>query len=495
MKKLTRKALRWLYLAHRWLGIFACLLFVLWFVSGVIMMYVSFPALTDAERVRYLPHVDTAEVMVTPDAAMAIAHQQQFPQDIRLQMLLDEPVYRITGWGGDRAAVSAVDGRIVQHVDPEQARRLAQRMMPSAHIAALDIIERDQWSVPQRYDGFRPLYRIAFDDADNTEIYISSRGGDIVLDTTRTERIWCWLGHVLHWIYFTDLRAEQPLWRQVVLWLSGAGIVGAVSGIWIGILRVRLRTRYKRGTVSPYNGWMLWHHSGGLLGGFFVLTWIVSGWLSMSPNQWLQGAGVSQQELQRYAGNTAPSTEISLQTLQSLDAGDDVREIRFVWIAGQPLLLINGPLADDSPKTFLQSASVLSARSGEVVTLAADTLFASAQAAMEGVAMNTSVLHDEDHYWYSHHHQRELPVLRAMFNDADGTWLHIEPHTGQILGKMDVSSRADRWLFNAMHTLDFRFLTDFRPAWDIMIWTLSLTGLIISASGVVIGCRRLSKSF
>jgi len=499
MKKLTRKALRWLYLAHRWLGIFACLLFVLWFVSGVIMMYVSFPALTDAERMRYLPHVDTSAIRMTPDAAMGIAHQQQFPQlfpqDLRLQMLLDEPVYRITGWGGERVTVSAVDGRIVQQVDSEQARLLAQRIMPAAHITALDIIERDQWSVPQRYDIFRPLYRIGFDDPEKTEIYISSRGGDMVLDTTRTERIWCWLGHVLHWIYFTDLRAEPSLWRQVVLWLSGAGIVGAVSGIWIGILRVRIRKRYKRGNVTPYKGLMLWHHIGGLIGGVFVLTWIVSGWLSMSPNQWLQGADVSQQEQQRYAGNTAPSTEMSLQTLQSLHAGDDIREIRFVWIAGQPLLLVNGPLTDNSPKTFLQSASVLSARSGEAVTLAADTLVASARAAMEGVTMNARVLHDEDRYWYSHHDQRELPVLRAMFDDVDGTWLHIEPHTGQILGKMDVSSRADRWLFNALHTLDFRFLIDFRPAWDIVVWTLSLTGLIISASGVVIGWRRLSKSF
>ena len=36
---------RWLYLGHRWLGIVTCLLFAIWFVSGVVMMYVGFPAL------------------------------------------------------------------------------------------------------------------------------------------------------------------------------------------------------------------------------------------------------------------------------------------------------------------------------------------------------------------------------------------------------------------------------------------------------------------
>ena len=33
----------WLYIGHRWLGIGACLLFVLWFVSGLVMSYVGYP--------------------------------------------------------------------------------------------------------------------------------------------------------------------------------------------------------------------------------------------------------------------------------------------------------------------------------------------------------------------------------------------------------------------------------------------------------------------
>ena len=37
---------RWLLLTHRWLGIGTCLLFFLWFLSGVVMMYVGHPKLT-----------------------------------------------------------------------------------------------------------------------------------------------------------------------------------------------------------------------------------------------------------------------------------------------------------------------------------------------------------------------------------------------------------------------------------------------------------------
>jgi hypothetical protein len=33
-----------------------------------------------------------------------------------------------------------------------------------------------------------------------------------------------------------------------------------------------------------------------------------------------------------------------------------------------------------------------------------------------------------------------------------------------------------------------------RPAWDILVWLLSLIGVILSTSGIVIGWRRLRRS-
>ena len=48
-------AKRWLYLVHRWLGVLLCAFFAMWFVSGVVMMYVGYPKLTVAERLASLP--------------------------------------------------------------------------------------------------------------------------------------------------------------------------------------------------------------------------------------------------------------------------------------------------------------------------------------------------------------------------------------------------------------------------------------------------------
>ena len=48
---------RWLYVVHRWIGIGTCLLFAMWFMSGVVMMYVAFPQLTDTERLMASPPI------------------------------------------------------------------------------------------------------------------------------------------------------------------------------------------------------------------------------------------------------------------------------------------------------------------------------------------------------------------------------------------------------------------------------------------------------
>ena len=159
-----------------------------------------------------------------------------------------------------------------------------QDVLPSSAVR-VETLERDQWTVPQGLNPLRPLHRIELNDAAGTELYVSARTGEVVRDTTRSERFWNWLGSVPHWIYFTPLRADPPLWHDVVVWLSAACIVSAVTGIVIGILRLRLRRRFRNGSVTPYTGWMAWHHIAGLVGGVPVLTSIVTGWLSTYPHR------------------------------------------------------------------------------------------------------------------------------------------------------------------------------------------------------------------
>jgi hypothetical protein len=55
---------------HRWLGIAGGVLFVAWFVSGVVMMYARMPGLANEERLARAPALDLSAVAISPaDAA------------------------------------------------------------------------------------------------------------------------------------------------------------------------------------------------------------------------------------------------------------------------------------------------------------------------------------------------------------------------------------------------------------------------------------------
>lgn len=48
-------------------------------------------------------------------------------------------------------------------------------------------------------------------------------------------------------------------------------------------------------------------------------------------------------------------------------------------------------------------------------------------------------------------------------------------------------------MFNFLHDFDLRVLRHHRPAWDLVIWLLSIGGMVVAVSGVVIGWRRLGR--
>ncbi len=476
---MIRKRLkRWLHLGHRWLGIVTCLLFATWFVSGLVMLHVGFPALSEDARRAGLPALDWAQVRLSPEEALAAAGADRFPRDLRLAMLDRRAVYRITDWDGSIRTLSALDGAPVAGVDAATARAVAAHDPRAVRPASLGTVARDQWSVTARYDPLRPFHLVGLGDAAETRLYVSARTGAVALDTTGRERFWNWFGAIPHWIYLTPLRAQAELWRDVVLWVSGVAAAAAVSGFWIGLLRLRPRRRYRDGRATPYRGWMAWHHLAGTVGGVTLLAFIASGWLSVNPNRWFGPRAPSQEMLERYAGATAPRFAPGVAALRA--ACPEVVELRFGHLGGRRLAVAAS--RGDTVSCFGDDALGLAR-----LTAAARLLLP------EAGAPRVTRLEEEDAYWYGPRDTRPLPVLRAVFADPDATWFHIDPRTGEILNRADRSARLYRWLFSAAHTWDLGILLRHPPARDIVVWLLSALGLATALSGIVLGWRRLRR--
>jgi hypothetical protein len=80
------------------------------------------------------------------------------------------------------------------------------------------------------------------------------------------------------------------------------------------------------------------------------------------------------------------------------------------------------------------------------------------------------------------------PIYRVVCGDV---WFHVDGSSGTLLNRTDSSARAYRWLFGALHRLDFPILTARPVLRTILIVALCGFGFVFSLTGVVIAWRRL----
>src|SRR5688572_9916280 len=87
-----------LILIHRYLGIALSLLFVVWFISGIGMMYAGgMPRLTPQLRLERISAVDLSAVKLTVSEAAAAAALQRAPGRALLLTVMERPAYRFGG--------------------------------------------------------------------------------------------------------------------------------------------------------------------------------------------------------------------------------------------------------------------------------------------------------------------------------------------------------------------------------------------------------------
>ena len=279
--------IRTLFLTHRYLGVALCVLFIIWFVSGVAMLYVRMPILYPAERFSLLEPIPLGQATVSPQDAAHAVNGSAAPRRIRIGTLEGRPAYHVLVPNQPWRTVYADTGEPARGIDPAAAERITARITGARSPRFIETVETiDQWTLTNSLNQHRPLHRVALDNDAGTEVYVSAWTGEIVMRTTARERRLAWIGPIAHWGAPEILRTRVAAWRQTMIWLSTAGVALALSGIWIGIRRYRARGyRFADGSVArvPYRGLKMWHHWAGLAFGLVTLTWIVSGLLYLNP--------------------------------------------------------------------------------------------------------------------------------------------------------------------------------------------------------------------
>lgn len=505
---------RWLFLGHRWLGVVLSVFFTLWFVSGVVMMYVGYPKLTQAERMAHLPALGDGVGLLAPRQALDAAGIAGPLKALRLAMARGgravylavpetAPVASATGRrrappGGGTVVIDAVTGQRLQGLDAGLALASAAAYAgPAAEASGLrDLgeVQEDAFTHSRALDAHRPMRRVQLNDAEGTQLYVSGLTGEVVRDATRTERLWNYAGAWIHWLYPFRGNGFDPFWSDIVIWLSVAGMVVTLVGTVVGILRWRFRGTYRSGSHSPYLGRMMrWHHVSGLLFALITFTWIFSGLMSMNPWRVLDaGAAPLRAEalegiaLQLTAEDADPATLLAR-------TGGVVRELRWVPVLGRLTVQALGTVG---------RPQLLDSRSAEPWSVDEAALRRAAAALLDAPIQRIDRLDAYDFYYYDRAahtmnggNERPLPILRVVYGDPQASWVHLDPHTGALLSRNDSGRRTGRWLFALLHSWDWLPLLNRRPLWDVVMIVLSAGGILLSVTGVVIGWRRLGLKF
>jgi hypothetical protein len=464
-----------MFLVHRWLGIGLSLLMALWTLSGIVMMYVSFPETTREERLAGLEPLALSRCCA--DALPAAG------TDIKkatVEMLAGKPVLRWTG--SDGSIVASLAG-VAPEIDENAVRQVAtgymQRVFGSNPAMKLAIIDHDQWTVYGRFREHEPLWKASFADRRGTVLYVSGKTGEVVQDTNLHERFWNWLGAVPHWLYFSALRRNTRLWSNVVIYASLLGTFLTLTGIYIGL---RMYGRGKR--KSPFRGLALWHHWAGLIFGLVTLTWVFSGFASMNPWGWLESNG--------------PETETAALAGRPLARSDVAALVN--GLAAHPqagIVSAEVVVQHSEPYALLSRANAMRFRATlpdlRPAPPAQADLAALAGNARPGAAiLSQGLIAQGDTYHYSHHSSPAvLPAWRVIYADRDHTRLYFDPRTGELVDYVDGPTRAFRWWHLGLHRLDLPGLS-VRPLWDAIMLPLLGGVLLLCILGAWMGARRLS---
>jgi hypothetical protein len=247
-------------------------------------------------------------------------------------------------------------------------------------------------------------------------------------------------------------------------------------------------------TSIPYRGQKRWHMVLGLIFGVATVTWASSGMLSLDPFPTMRGGrGLA---AGRSGGRGIPGALRGRVDLAALSAKDPrealaelgnlpVKQLEFTAVAGEGVYLatlaggktrivpVNG-----EPREEFDRQRII-----DLVTK---------EAGPAGLA-EIRVLDQYDMYYLDRRRARPLPVILARLNDADRTRYYIDPKTARVVGTYNSRNWVNRWLYHGLHSFNFPWLYNYRPAWDIVVMTFMLGGTALGVTSLTLAWQVLGR--
>lgn len=463
---------------HSITGSLLSLMFVIWFLSGIVLLFQGFPHASRKDRFTQLKTFQPAQF----DSLQAPS--PKFKGTTTLELAYGEPVYRVKRGRKAQNVFNATTLQPITSFSKEQAQSLATDFAKSTVKNITLQKDLSQWIPWSYYKPILPFYKCTMNDKEHSVLYISKKTGAIIQRTTLKTRLFAWIGAIPHWIYLVQLRRYVDAWSWLIILLASIGVVVSISGIVVGIYRKK-----KKG-ITPYKKfWLKWHHWFGYFFGVFVFTFILSGLFSMiSVPNWMVGVNGKESVKIKWNQRAKIDTEHNItpsEIVQALEKKEGIRKIEWQTVFNTPTYFIY--------YNDYQRAEIYHLKNNKVVKAPRFTIAEIQEKANKlypQLAPKVIVQEKYDSYYSaSAMYYLPEPAYKIELNDANKTWLYINPNTGKRIRKLDKNSRFRRWIYRGLHTFNFPYLKKHNMLRIVILIIISIFGLIISISGLVLSKR------
>lgn len=476
---------RLFYSLHRFFGFIICLFLSMWLITGLVIVYHPFPNVTSEQMYanQEAIHLEDQSINIADSIARITANEKV--KKITLEQFQGQAIYNIKT---DKRShqLSSDTTRAEKCIDLNSIQNIANKWSQGS-ISRIDtLVERDVWIMYNRYMKELPIYKVYFDDKEKHQLYIASKTGEVQQFTSFSERVWAYLGAIPHKLYIPALRKDTRVWANTVTVLSLISLFVGLTGFLVGIDACVRRYRNKKRIQSPYKRKAYrWHHILGIIFSFFIITWSISGALSLKKvPQWMTKThhpipmGIK--------GKAISFDKYILDHKDILRQYDDVKQIEWSYFQGRPIYSV---VIGDQQISIDASTSVI--QELNLTTVDIEKVINHNHGEVDFVLETIS---EYENYYMPWTRSLALPAYKVTVADPDHSIYYINPKNGDYKYVND-NRKVRKWLFYGLHYFHIKWLVDRPILWTLTIWILALGCIGVSLTGVWLGGRYYKRKF
>ena len=183
--------------------------------------------------------VQTCALPISHLALPDLAARALEARRVTLYRAADRPLALVERQDGTSAVLDAIT-LAPAHIDQTAIVAAARRLMPGTPIVAVDrLTAPDAYWYEAGALPTLPVLRIRYSDAAATWAHIDPASGRLLGDLDGRRRLYRWAFDLLHKWDLNRLTLHRPAW-DALLWIASLiGLATSVTGIWIGLRRLR----------------------------------------------------------------------------------------------------------------------------------------------------------------------------------------------------------------------------------------------------------------